>query len=193
MKDKLRELVVKIIHDGESLPMLEISKGIYRLQKFNDGKWTSLDDDELLAILDTEGDGGAVGGFSMPQSFVDRVTSSDEDEPPVMGAGCVDSIKRIAEEMVSACKAERQGDAEFTPEAMDDWAHRIMCFADYIPAHPARSGVVSDEDVEISFKVMGDTFTEDFPDRQGRMSDADIALAKRGIRAALESYERNRK
>ena len=60
MKDKLRELAVKIIHDGESLPMLEISKGIYRLQKFNDGKWTSLDDDELLEILDTEGDGVAV-------------------------------------------------------------------------------------------------------------------------------------
>ena len=77
--------------------------------------------------------------------------------------------------------------------------HRLATEADgtwpirALYTHPARSGVVSDEDVEISFKVMDDTFTEDFPDRQGRMSDADIALAKRGIRAALDSYERNRK
>ena len=137
--------------------------------------------DELLAILDAEGDGGAAGGFSMPQSFVDRVTSSDEDEPPVMGAGCVDSIKRIAEEMVSACKAERQGDAEFTPEAMDDWAHRIMCFADYIPAHPARSGVVSDEDVETACRKYYNCGHPVYPP------------VFEGMRAALESYERNRK
>ncbi len=40
-----------------------------------------------------------------------------------------DSIQAIAEEMISACKAVRQGDGEFTHEAVDDWAHRIMCFA----------------------------------------------------------------
>jgi len=56
MKDKLRKFSAKIIHDGESIPMLEIGKDIYRLQKFNDGKWMALEDDELLAILDAEVD-----------------------------------------------------------------------------------------------------------------------------------------
>ena len=63
MKDKLRESAVKIIHDSESLPMLEISKGIYRLQKFNDGEWASLDDDELLDILYTEGEGMEIATY----------------------------------------------------------------------------------------------------------------------------------
>jgi hypothetical protein len=78
--------------------------------------------------------------FQLSQGFVDRVTTDDAKEPPVMGAGSHDSIKRIAEEMVHACKVVRQGDGEFTHDAVDDWAHRIMCFADY--THPAERAAV---------------------------------------------------
>jgi len=66
MKDKLREFSAKIIHDGESMPMLEIGKDIYRLQKFNDGKWMALEDDELLAILDAEEGGYWPDGSDAP-------------------------------------------------------------------------------------------------------------------------------
>ncbi len=70
--------------------------------------------------------------FTLSQGFVDRVMEDEIEEPPVMGAGDFDSIKRIAEEMVHACKAYHQGDAEFTHDAVDGWAHRIMCFAAHV-------------------------------------------------------------
>jgi hypothetical protein len=91
--------------------------------------------------------------FQLSQGFVDRVTNDDAKEPPVMGAGSHDSIKRIAEEMVHACKVVRQGDGEFTHDAVDDWAHRIMCFANY--THPAERAAVP----EGSFDFCTDRFT----------------------------------
>jgi hypothetical protein len=82
--------------------------------------------------------------FTLSQGFVDRVMEDEIEEPPVMGAGAFDSIKRIAEEMVHACKAYNQGDAEFTHDAVDEWAHRIMCFAGYVVPNSTLPVVVPD-------------------------------------------------
>jgi len=139
MKDKLRELAVKIIHDGESLPMLEISKSIYRLQKFNDGKWTSLDDDELLEILDAEGDGGA--------------------------APC---------EAMKLLIAIREDDY-----LSDSSRHRIDTLRN---THPARSGVVSDEDVETACAA--------YINNPYLSAREEMRIS---MRAALESFMENRK
>jgi hypothetical protein len=97
----------------------------------------------VVRVAQSSGNSGEVAqgeAFQLSQGFVARVTTDDAKEPPVMGAGSHDSIKRIAEEMVHACKVVRQGDGEFTHDAVDDWAHRIMCFANY--THPAERAAV---------------------------------------------------
>jgi len=154
MKDKLRELAVKIIHDGESLPMLEISKGIYRLQKFNDGKWTSLDDDELLAILDAEGDGGVVAW-------------------QIFAGGMRAEWEHISKEQYEKSIATGRYLGLFS--GTKDFQVRVLY------THPARSCVVSDEDVKTTCRKYYNCGHPVYPP------------VFEAMRAALESYERNRK
>ena len=54
------------------------------------------------------------------------------------------------------------------------------------PSTPDKAGV-SDADVEGAFKVMDEVFSSEFQTR-GNLSDEDKAMAKRGIRAALEHF-----
>lgn len=119
--------------------------------------------------------------FALDQSFVDRVTQGDDESPDVIGAGCADSIKRVAEEMVHACKAVLQGDAEFTHDAVDDWAHRIMCFADYVPRKPSAPRVVTDWIVASALHaVLGDSYDH--------LSGECLVDAKHSMRQVLESF-----
>lgn len=83
-----------------------------------------------------------------------------------------DSIKRVAEEMVESWAAARQGDAEITLDIVDEWAHRIMCFADYVTPQPRE---VADDDVRAAMEAA---------DQIGPQHN----WVRKRMRAALESY-----
>lgn len=107
MKDKLRELAAEWLRKGE----FSKNSGAPRC-----GGQMIEDATELLAILDAEGDGGAVG-----EDVVDRVAKAIAD---AAGHG----MREKCEHMVHAAIS----------------AYRLATWPE---THPARSGVVSDEDV----------------------------------------------
>lgn len=118
------------------------------------------------AILDAEGDGVAVG-----------VPPEDRFEQFVAAA-----IARSREPLREL--------GEYLTRVLDEhqWptADRLLL---QLATHPARSGVVSDEDVEVACEAYEDVYEAEIHLGSPMYTDN----KPQAMRAALESYERNRK
>lgn len=121
--------------------------------RHRDGEWAPCTKEQYEHVLRT-GNFGVVGDECEARALCVR----SPQQSAATASDCYDlrpddSIKQIAEEMVSVWSAARQGDAEITLDIVDEWMHRIMCFADYVRpgTHPPQQQVrvtVTDEMVK---------------------------------------------
>lgn len=68
-------------------------------------------------------------GFPLSPQFVDRVTTDGEEEPPCMGAGAVDELKELADEVEACWLCASNGDGEITLETINNWSGRLSKLA----------------------------------------------------------------
>jgi len=142
MKDKLRELAKWCTQPVSKERAEELSRNDYELGLHQGQKEMG---DRILALIDAENDGGAVG--------------------------------EVVEQDVTTCANARGIRHLYPVRTKDD----LLKPGTKLYTHPARSGVVSNEDVTTACRKYYNCGHPVYPP------------VFEGMRAALESYERNRK
>lgn len=159
MNDKLRELADEM---EACWVCASIGEGEITLETINN--WSG----RLSAILDAEGDGGAVATVGQPP----------EREELISASLAIGGWLAAALDDPAVC-AEMKRD-------VNRWFDAAMPSAQ---AHPARSGVVSDAGLVAMGRIIAQRAGEDW-DNIGGFAQQIIIETQR---AALEAYERNRK
>jgi hypothetical protein len=164
MKDKLRELAAKYAD-----PHCSGGPGPLFIAGMNAAYRAASND--IKAILDAEGDGGAVAN-SHARMINDFPRLSEFFVKHALGSKLP----------VSCFACGRVGDRSITHAELADIYVCKVC-ADKLGAHPARSGVVSDEDVEAACDAYIDHYTAEILSNGAGSDNHHDAM-----RAALEHF-----